>query len=374
MFQNAFRLCKRMGDLVHSVTEWIFGSFALIFCLAVLASLPLLNLLSLGFLLHVTGQVAGSGRLLQGLTAIRKAAAVGRLILFTWLLLWPLRFFSDMIDSAYLIDSESNLSRYGPFLLFFLTFFTTAHLLWAVVRGSRMRHFIWPAPVRLLRWIVTPEKTRGLLKTAWDFADGLHLPHYFRTGTLGFLGTICWLALPISIIVAAGQLSNNGAAFLLSLLGSLILGWVVVQLPFLQAHFAIEKRFRALFELKQVRCLFRRAPIAFCFALSATLLSAIPLYLLKIELTPREIAWLPSLVYVTLILPARLITGWAVSRALQRKTDRHWFFRWTARLSMVPVVAVFVLLVYFTQYSSWHGTLSLLEQHAFLVPAPMLYY
>jgi len=82
----------------------------------------------------------------------------------------------------------------------------------------------------------------------------------------------------------------------------------------------------------------------------------------------------PSLVYVTFILPARLITGWAVSRALQRNTDRHWFFRWTARLSMVPVVAVFVLLVYFTQYSSWHGTLSLFEQHAFLVPAPTLYY
>ncbi len=43
-----------------------------------------------------------------------------------------------------------------------------------------------------------------------------------------------------------------------------------------------------------------------------------------------------------------------------------------ARLAALPVVALYVFIVWFAQYLSWHGTLSLLEQHAFLVPAPLL--
>jgi hypothetical protein len=35
-------------------------------------------------------------------------------------------------------------------------------------------------------------------------------------------------------------------------------------------------------------------------------------------------------------------------------------------------VAAYVFLVWLTQYLSWHGSLSLMEQHAFLVPAPLL--
>jgi hypothetical protein len=61
-----------------------------------------------------------------------------------------------------------------------------------------------------------------------------------------------------------------------------------------------------------------------------------------------------------------------VSRARRHEEPRHWFFRWTARLGAIPIVWFYALIVYLTQYLSWHGALSLLEQHAFLVPAPML--
>ncbi len=39
---------------------------------------------------------------------------------------------------------------------------------------------------------------------------------------------------------------------------------------------------------------------------------------------------------------------------------------------MVPVAAIYVVLVYLTQYLSWYGVWSLYEQHAFLVPVPFL--
>src|SRR5262249_37680611 len=111
-------------------------------------------------------------------------------------------------------------------------------------------------------------------------------------------------------------------------------------------------------------------PWAFALAFFVTLLFALPLYLLKIEMVPREAAWLPSLVFIVFMFPARLLTGWALGRARHRSSPRHWFFRWSGRAGMVPVAAFYVLIVFFSQYISWHGVWSLYEQHAFLLPVP----
>ena len=47
---------------------------------------------------------------------------------------------------------------------------------------------------------------------------------------------------------------------------------------------------------------------------------------------PRETAWLPSLVFLGFIVPARILTGWAYARSGRRDQPRHGFFRWTSRL------------------------------------------
>jgi hypothetical protein len=142
--------------------------------------------------------------------------------------------------------------------------------------------------------------------------------------------------------------------------------------PFLQIRFASENRFQAFFELRAIRDRFRRAPWAFGFALLITLLFAVPLYLLKIEMIPREAAWLPSVLFLIFIFPARLFSGWAYGRAERRATPRHWFFRWTSRIGMLPVALAYVVIVFFTQYAAWGGIWSLYEQHAFLLPVPFL--
>ncbi|MFT7643128.1 MAG: hypothetical protein ACI9G1_004893, partial [Pirellulaceae bacterium] len=128
----------------------------------------------------------------------------------------------------------------------------------------------------------------------------------------------------------------------------------------------------AMFELREVRAKFRKAPLAFLFALFVTLLFAIPLYLLKIELTPREVVFIPSIVFIAFIFPARLLTGWAYGRAKKRTEPRFFVSRWAARLATLPIVGAFVFIVYFTKYISWNGAWSLFEQHAFLVPVPFL--
>src|SRR5690606_5931956 len=121
-------------------------------------------------------------------------------------------------------------------------------------------------------------------------------------------------------------------------------------------------RLSAMFEVRALRQQFVRAPIAFFIALLFTLALAVPLYLLKIEIVPREAAWLPSLLFVISIFPARLLSGWALARGAQRQTPRMWPVRWGSRLAMFGVALVYVLLAYFTQYLSWYGVWSLYEQ------------
>jgi hypothetical protein len=200
----------------------------------------------------------------------------------------------------------------------------------------------------------------------------LRLACFFRLGAFGFAGAALWLAGPVLVLMVASGIENPGISFLGSLLGSILLGLVVLYLPMLQTRFARSGRFGEFVDLRAVRHSFRKAPLAFSLALTCTLLFALPLYLLKIELTPDELAWLPNLVFVLFILPARMILGWALSRAERRELPRIWVSRWAARLAALPVVAVYVFVVWFAQYLTWHGSLSLLEQHAFLVPAPLL--
>jgi len=177
---------------------------------------------------------------------------------------------------------------------------------------------------------------------------------------------------PVLILILASTASNTGISALGSLLGAILLGIAVFYLPFLQTRFAMTGQFREFFSRLGVRTLFRRAPIAMFVALFATLLFAVPLYLLKIELTPQEVAWLTNLVFVLFILPARLLVGWAVARADRAERDRIWISRWSARLLAIPVVAGYAFIVWLTQYLTWHGAFGMIEQHAFLVPAPLL--
>jgi hypothetical protein len=104
-------------------------------------------------------------------------------------------------------------------------------------------------------------------------------------------------------------------------------------------------------------------------------ITPIPLYLLKIEATPREVMWLPCLVFVAFILPARIAAGLALRRARRRPDPAgKWaaFSRWMVRALMVPVVGVYVLFVYVSQYTSWDGLATWVQQHAILIPVPFL--
>jgi hypothetical protein len=350
--------------------DWTFGLICLVAGLAIFSVVPLLNFISLGYLLHVSAQVARSGRIRDGFPGVRRASRIGSFVVGALLICIPARILSGLWKDAEIVAPGSTGASLWRIATFLVTAVTLFQILWASLRGGRLHHFLWPAPLRFLAWLKSPDKVSSLRDKLSVGAAGLRLPFLFWLGARAFAGTFLWLLLPVGILIAAAQQAPDSGGALLSFLGGLLLMPVVLYLPFLQVRFALEDRFRALFEIGSIRHHFNRAPLAFWCALLATLLFALPLYLLKIELPPRGIVWLPSLVFVLFIFPARLLTGWAFGRARRQPSPRHGLIQWASRLGLLPVILLYVVIVYLSQYLSWNGTLGLLEQHAFLVPAP----
>ena len=362
------RWVRRGTGTIASASEWAFGSLALALGLALLAATPVAQFFSLGYLLEAEGRVARSGRLRDGLVGVRRAARVGSMVLGAWLWLLPVRLVASLARSAELIDPGGPIARRWRHGLISLVVLTVLHIGVACARGGRLRDFLWPPadPGWLVRRLRRGRLYGDARDAVWEFVAALRLPAYFRLGLLGFAGTLAWLLLPVTVMALGRRVP------VLSLLGGLLLAAVASLLPFLQAQFAAEGRFTALFDYRSVRQRYCRAPWAFALALFLTASFALPLYLLKIEMIPRETIWLPNLVFLAFIFPARVLTGWAYARSTRRETPRHWVSRWLGRLSMLPMIAIYTLSVFLSQYTAWNGIGSLYEQHAFLLPVPFL--
>lgn len=353
---------------ILSAWEWCFGFVSLLLFLAVLAAIPILQFLSLGYLLEASGRVARTGRLRDGFIGVRIAARAGGFVLGTWLMLLPLRLVSSLWLSAQLIEPDGRAALGWNILLNCLTILMLIHIGLAWAAGGKLRHFLFPFanPILVGLRIWRGNFWAKSRDAVWDFAASLRLHYYFWLGFRGFWGAFIWLAVPITLLAIGRK------APFLGFLGGLALIVVVLYVPFLQLHFVVQNRFRAFFELGAVHRLFRRAPIAFAFAYFVTLMFAVPLYLLKIEMIPQEAAWLPSLIFIVFMLPARLLSGWAFGRALRHEAPRIWLSRWLSRAFMLGVTIVYVILVFFSQYAAWEGIWSLYEQHAFMLPVPFL--
>jgi hypothetical protein len=357
---------RRLFSDVAVVFEWLLGAVALVVGLAVLATVSIAGFASLGYLLEATGRVGRSGKLRDGLVGIRKAARIGGVLLVTALWWLPLNFLASLRADAELIQPHSAPARHWSAALAIVTLLAVAHVGCGLLRGGRLRHFLIPPNPLLLLRLLTARGFHAARDGLWQFVVGLRLPHYFRLGLCGAIGALVWLGPPITMLVLWHR------APLVAFVGAVLFAWALCYVPFLQAQFAAQNRFSALFEIRAVRERFRRAPLAFWFAFLCTLALALPLYLLKIELLPRELTWLPSLLFVLFMFPARLVAGWAYWRSEKRVERRAWLSRILARLGMLPVVFVYVLIVFFSQFTAWYGVWSLYEQHAFLLPAPFV--
>lgn len=365
-------------SIIRLVIWLIRGTFCLVcltVILAVLTAIPVLQLISFGYLLNVSGRLVNGSRLRDSLPHLQQAGQIGLAAIAIFLAALPTQALAHLESVANLINPGSEQASQMRILALATSMLMTAYLLWAWNRGGRLSNYLWPQPIRFLKqgwrwqtWRTAPDRL-------WDFTLSLQAPQYFWLGLRGALGTLIWLS-PSFIIIAAFRNGETGMAGLVGFTSLLLLGMGLLYLPMLQAHFAAENRLRALFEVRTIRNDFRRAPWAwFAAMVTCLIVTPIPLYLLKIAAPPREAMWALCLVFVALILPARMATGLALRRA-RKKPDPTGIWpkisRNLIRIVMPLVVGIYLLFVYVSQYISWDGLLTWVQQHAVLIPVPFL--
>ena len=350
------------------------GTAAIGLLLAIVAAIPVANFYALGVLLDV-GACASRGRLRAAFWLWGAAPRLGTILLATWLTLLPVRLLSSMATSAAIIDPAAETSvalRIGTMVAAVVA---AMHLLLAVARGGRVRHFLWP--IGNLWWLL-----RGGAGADWYRRSSyelaallrwLQLPRLWWLGVRGFAGALAWLVVPTALYLAARREDDPRIA--ITLLAFFPLVHVFCRLPILQMHFAREGRLKAYLAHRQARWTFGYAPWEWTLAIVLLYALTLPLYLTKIVLPPRDVVWLATIFFVVTIFPTKLLLGWAYGRSERRRAAglprRRWWVRWPARVVMVAGVGAYAFLLFFTQFISEHGRAALFEQHAFLLPWPL---
>ncbi len=101
-----------------------------------------------------------------------------------------------MSASASLINPGSQLARNWHIGAAALWVCWVVYVWWALLRGGRFYHFLWPAPLRFFREFFRPSTWMAAVDR---LAEGLHkfrVLYLLKLGLIGTLGTLIYLAVP----------------------------------------------------------------------------------------------------------------------------------------------------------------------------------
>lgn len=347
-----------------------FGIVSLVLLLAVIAAIPIVNFLALGYLLEVEARVARTGRLRDAFLLLDVAPRIGSIALGIWLWLLPLRAIGLSRGDAYFIEPGGASEQAMSFLAPIVALLVATHICLALARGGSLSCFF--RPIKNIRWFIERLRNSDYMTHATagvqDFLRRLRLKHHFLLGVKGFAGAFVWLLIPTALFSAANP--EAPATVFLSIIGGIMLMFVLSWLPFMQARFAVVGRWRAMFDLGTIRRLYGYAPLAWLSTIAVLYTLSLPLNLPKVYLLPQDAMWTITLIFVVTIYPAKVMTGWALHRAVACKEPPWFGWRWLSRWVMVPLLGLYVFLSFFTPYISEHGKSALFENHALLLPVP----
>lgn len=351
-----------------------FGTAAIVVVLSILAAIPALNLLVLGYMLDAQKRVAVSGRLRDGFPLLQLAPRLGVICFFTLLFLIPVQLLSTHANAALIVRAGSESSSQGLIgVLRTVQFLTAVHLILAIGRGGSVGCFL--RPIKNVRWILSQlfsgQYPRTLDQWAGEALAIMRPGYHFILGLKGVFGAIIWLLIPSALLVAYSAPGRTSPLFgVLSFFGALMMIPVVAWLPSLQIHQAVTGRFAAIFEVGAARKIIRRAPIAWMFTTTLLYAMTLPLYLAKVRLPPADAFLFLTPIFVLLTYPARIAVAWAWHRGSLRMQWALLPVRFASRLIMFGVLAIYVGFLFVTPTISELGKAAPLENHAFLSPIP----
>jgi hypothetical protein len=350
------------------IRVWQFA--CLILLLSIAASIPIVQLASFGYILEATGRWARGEKLRRCLPGLKVAGYIGTAAVWIGLTSIPVFIVRDLAASARLIDPGSGTALGWQITATFMWVVWVVYVWWAVLRGGRIYHFIWPAPIRFIKDFFRPSTWNTAVDRMASGIAGFKIISLMKLGFFGSLGALLYLAIPGLLMIAGTRAGNDGARGILTICGVVAMAVVLQYVPFAQMRYAKTKQFRSFFRIGEVREGFKRAPWLHAIATVLLVAFSLPLYLLRIEPPPAQLIWLLCVFFVLFNLPAKFIVAWAIRYSEQRQSRRAWYSRWPAWLLLVASLPIYVFFLYLASFTNWDGSAVMIMQHAFLTPVP----
>ena len=358
---------------------WLFhvllGIGFLLPLMAGLAAIPGLSLLALGVMLAAQKQVAQSGRLRDGFPLLPVSTRIGTIGLMVLLFLAPIIMVSSVAGGQQVVSRLSGVPSSGlTTVTLILQVVIFLHLLLAIANGGSFACFLRPIRnIRQLRKRIRSGEFAPAVNLWTERLVAISQPwQHFVLAIKAVGGALCWLTIP-TVLLGMSSTSpheNPGLPGFLSFLGGALMIPVAAWLPLLQVHQATTGRFKAIFEVRVVREIICRVPIRWAVATILLYALAIPLYLSKVVLPPADAYWLFTPLFILVIYPTRLLIGWVYGTGVQKEHRAGRLVRWPAKVFMVPLLALYSLILFAVPLISEAGPKAMFENHAFLLPVP----
>ncbi|MCA9066623.1 MAG: hypothetical protein KDA96_26330 [Planctomycetaceae bacterium] len=356
--------------LVYSVV----GLAGVILVLSLLAAVPGLNLLAMGYIVDAQKRVARTGKLRDGFPLREIAPRLGTIILGSLIVLLPVRLLAALAGNAMIVRAGTDVSSTGLVTgLRLLQFLTAVHLLLAIGRGGSLSCFL--RPLKNLRWMirrVTSGRYPIILQNRLDQVIAILQPRYhFLLGLKSIAGAVAWLIIPTALLVAYSAPNRTNPLFgVLSFVGVITMIPVGAWLPMLQVHQGVSGRFVSIFDYRTARRIIRNAPISWAVSTLVLYALTIPLYLPKVFEIPADAFFLITPFFILLMYPARILIAWSYHKGMRSEEPRWFGLRWGFRLLMLPLLLIYAAFLFATPAISELGKSAPLQNHAYLSPVP----
>jgi len=350
------------------------GTVCLVLILAILAAIPGLNILTLGYLIEPQKRVAESGRLRDGFPLMVLAPRLGVIVFFSVILLALIRVQAVRVSDAIVILGEAHPRVIRMQTLLYVTQTIVAiHLMLAIARGGTVGCFF--RPFKNVFWFLRKIFTRrGREEMSVGTEQVLQLVkpvQHFWIGLKAFLGAVLWLLIPAGLLVSYSAPGRTAPLFgVLSFLGAALMIPVAAWLPQLQVHQAVTGRFRAIFNVRAARQVIRNAPLSWMLTTVLMYVMTFPLYLTKIKFLPADALLVLTPFFIILTYPARVLVAQVYHYGMKQDKPAWFPYRWSLKLLMLPLLAGYAGFLFLTPFISELGKAAPLENQAFLSPVP----
>lgn len=290
--------------------------------LSVTASLPVGNVLTLGYLMEVQGRMARNGKFRSALFLLPEAQRLGTIALGIALWMIPVHFVATLARDSRLLSPDSPASWLLMVGLILTSLFVALHLTIAIGCGGRWWQFL--RPIRNVRSLLKQYRSSGFWRNAQEkflrFFAAFQFLQLAKLGLLAYVAVYVWLVIPAYLFTQLDDVTIRWQVVGF-VVGCITMTLTLMWLPMILVHVAVSGRPGAMFDHKSMRRLTQQLPLRWMMATVILYgLSVLPLLyvaLVKATIPPHRIEWDMMVVFLLTAIPTRILMGWVYHRGMR---------------------------------------------------------